>query len=89
MPHYLAASDQIPDIVILDKSSTPSKGVLLELTVPFDSATSFEAARKRKVDRYERLELDIKEKGFNVLNCPLEVGCRGSSMTGTGVSWPP
>ena len=77
VPHYLAASEQIPDIVIVDKSSTPSKVVLLELTVPFDSATSFEAARSRKVDRYERLALDIKGKGFNVLNCPLEVGCRG------------
>ena len=70
----------VPDIVIVDKSSTPSKVILLELSVPFDSATSFEAARSRKVDRYERLALDIKEKGFNVLNCPLKWGAWRSSI---------
>ena len=77
MPHYLAATEQLPDIVILDKSSSPNRVVLLELTVPFDSAHAFEAARLRKVDRYERIAQDIEEKGFNVLNCPLEIGCRG------------
>ena len=77
VPHYLAVTEQIPDIVIVDKSSTPNKVVLLELTVPFDSAHLFEAARDRKVARYERLALEIKEKGCTVLNCPLEIGCRG------------
>ena len=43
----------------------------------FDSAHGFEEARKRKVDRYERLSLDIEQKGLSVWNCPLEVGCRG------------
>ena len=51
--------------------------VLLELTCPFDSDGGFEAARKRKVDRYERLTLDIEAKGMVCLNCPLEVGSRG------------
>ena len=50
---------------------------LLELTCPFDSAGGFEAARLRKVQRYERLTLDIQEKGMVCLNCPLEVGSRG------------
>ena len=42
-----------------------------------DSAHGFEEAQKRKVDRYERLAIDIEEKWFSVWNCPLEVGCRG------------
>ena len=63
--------------MILDKSSSPNRVVLLELTVPFGSANAFEAARLIKVDRYERIAQDIEEKGFNVLNCPLEIGCRG------------
>ena len=63
--------------MIVDKSSTPNKVVRLELTVPFDSTHLFEAARDRKVQRYERLTLEIKEKGCTVLNCPLEIRCRG------------
>ena len=77
VPHSLAVTGQDPDIVIIDESVTPTKVVLLELTCPFDSAGGFEAARKRKVDRYERLTLDIEAKGMVCLNCPLEVGSRG------------
>ena len=77
VPHYLAVTEQMPDSVIVDKSVSPHKVVLLELTCSFDSAHGFEEARKRKVDRYERLALDIEQKGLSVWNCPLEVGCRG------------
>ena len=77
VPHYLAVTEQMPDIVIVDKSVVPHKVVLLEMTVPFDSAHNFEEARKRKVDRYCRLAMEIEEQGFSVWNCPLEVGCRG------------
>ena len=35
-----------------------------------------EAARKRKFERYERLELKIKEKGLIVDNSPLEAAAR-------------
>ena len=77
MPHSLAVTGQEPDIVIIDESVTPTKVVLPELTCPFDSAGGFEAARKRKVDRYERLTLDIEAKGMVCINCPLEVGSRG------------
>ena len=63
--------------MIVDKTVQPNRVVLSELTVPWDSARQIEAARKRKVERYERLELDIKEKGLIVDNCPLEVGARG------------
>ena len=76
VPHYLVVLEQISDIVIVDASS-PSRVVVLKLTVPFDRAHSFKAARKRKVDRYEKIALDIQKKGFNMPNCPLEVGCKG------------
>ena len=34
VPHYLAVSEQMPDIVIVYKYVSPNKVVLLELTVP-------------------------------------------------------
>ena len=58
----------------MDQSVSQNKVVLLELTVPFDSAHGLEEAQKRKVDRYERLAMDIEEKGYSVWNCPMEVG---------------
>ena len=73
IPHDMVLTEQIPDLVIIDRSSAPAPVVLLELTVPWDSANSFKAALDRKTARYERLE----ERGFVVSNMPLEIGCRG------------
>ena len=70
-------TEQIPDLVIIDRSRTPTKVVLLELTVPWDSSNSFQAALERKTARYERLAGDLRDKGYTTLNIPLEVGCRG------------
>ena len=77
VPPDLALTEQIPDLVIIDRWMSPAKVVLLELTVPWDSANSFKAALDRKTARYERLALDLEERGFAVSNMPLEVGCRG------------
>ena len=63
--------------MIHDKSSTPQKIILLELTCPWDSAASFHKAESRKTDRYDRLCLDLEEKGLQAINMPLEVGARG------------
>ena len=71
----LALTGQIPDIVIHDKTSTPHKIILLELTCPWDMAAK--NAEVRKTQRYERLALDLEEAGMEVLNMPLEVGVRG------------
>ena len=38
---------------------------------------NFKAACDRKLARYKRLALDIKENGYSEANMPLEVGCRG------------
>ena len=77
VPPDLVLTEQIPDLVTIDRTVTPAKVVLLELTVPWDSATSFKAALDRKTARYKRLALDSQEKSFVVSNMPLEIGCRG------------
>ena len=77
IPHDLVLTEQIPDLVIIDRSATPAKVVLLELTVPWDSSNSFQNALERKTARYERLAEDLRDKGYTTLNLPLEVGCRG------------
>ena len=62
-------------------SSESAKVVVLELTVQWDSSTSFQAALDRKTARYERLTDDLQRKGCTTHNLPLEVGCRGDINT--------
>ena len=62
---------------MIDKSENPTKVMLVELTVPWDATNSFQAALERKTARYERLTEDLRGAGFNTLNLPLEIGCRG------------
>ena len=77
MPPDLVLTEQIPDLVIIDRSDTPAKVLLIELTVPWDSANSFKAAEERKTARYERLAGDLRDKGLTTFNLTLEIGCRG------------
>ena len=77
VPPDLALTGQMPDLVLIDRSVNPARVVLLELTVPWDSKGSFKAAFDRKFLRYERLTDDINRAGYNTLNLPLEIGCRG------------
>ena len=71
MPPDLVLTEQIPDLVIIDRSDTPAKVVLIELTVPWDSANSFKAAEERKTARYERLAGDLRDKGLITFNLPI------------------
>ena len=68
----LALTGQVPDIVIHDKSSSPHKIILLELTCPWDSEASF----RRAESRYDWLCLDLEEAGLEVSNTPLEIRAR-------------
>ena len=77
VPPELALTGQVPDLVLIDRSVTPTRVVLLELTVPWDSAHSFKEALDRKCNRYERLTINLKNNGYNSLNMALEIGCRG------------
>ena len=79
VPHDMAPTEQKPDLVVIDRSVNPVKVILIELTVPWDSANNFQAALDRKTARYERLTEDLIEAGFDAYarNLPLEIGCRG------------
>ena len=67
-------TEQKLDLVIIDKSDTPTDVVLLELTVPWDSDANFKAALDRKTARYERLAGDLRDRDLTCLNLPLEIG---------------
>ena len=77
VPPDMALTEQKPDLVVIDRSVNPVKVILIELTVPWDSANNFQAALDRKTARYERLTEDLIEAGFDARNLPLEIGCRG------------
>ena len=77
VPQDLALTEQKPDLVVVDKAAVPTKVLLIELTVPWDSAQNFQAALERKTARYERLTEDLKAGGVDARNLPLEIGCRG------------
>ena len=72
-PLQLVLTDQIPNLVIVDRSTIPTRVVLVELTVPWDTSTSFQAAFDRKTARYERLEEDLRLEGYTSSNLPLDV----------------
>ena len=77
VPPDLALTEQKPDLVVVDNSAAQKKVLLIELTVPWDSAHNFQAALERKTARYERLTEDLRAGGVDARNLPLEIGCRG------------
>ena len=62
-----------PDIVLVDNASRTV--CLLELNVSFES--NFDAANKRKKERYTSLANDIENENFKCHNFPFEIGSRG------------
>ena len=77
VPLDLVLTGQVSDLVFIDRSVTPTRVVLLELTVSWDSAYCFKEALDKKCHRYKRLTIDLKNNGYNSLNILLEIGCRG------------
>ena len=65
------------DLVVINEGVKPTRILLVELTVPWDNATNFQAALERKTARYERLTEDLIQAGYDARNLPLEIGCRG------------
>ena len=49
-----------PDLVIIDRASTPTEVLLYELTVPYESAANTQNARTGKNNRYSPLVDDIQ-----------------------------
>jgi hypothetical protein len=64
-----------PDLVLVDRSSSPNSVTIVELTIPWDG--TLEKARDRKELCYTWLQTDIKRRGFPCNLPPLEIGARG------------
>ena len=77
IPQNIVVTSSRCDLVIIDKSTTPSTVYLFELTICFERQTNIEAANKRKYERYTSLASDIEEAGYTCKNIPFEVGSRG------------
>ena len=77
LPPEVALTARRPDLVIINKQTTPHQVILAELTMPFDRAANIEAAKTRKKARYEYLAADIRAGGYICINLPVEVGVRG------------
>ena len=75
IPPEIMVTSSRPDIVIINRNTSPPSVLLLELTVPFSN--NIDAANARKRARYEFLKSDITEAGFTCSNMPLEVCSRG------------
>ena len=78
VPPWLCETEQRPDLVVVMNSLEQKHVLLIELTVPWDSQSSFKAAFERKTARYSQLALDLEERGWRVSNLPVEIGVRGS-----------
>ena len=63
-----------PDLVIVDRSSSPNSATIVELTTPWDG--SVEKAKDRMELIYTWLQTDIKKRGFRCNLLPLEIGAR-------------
>ena len=77
IPASIVITGQRPDLVLVDERTTPHTVHLVELTVPWDSTRSIEAARLRKTERYMSLTTDIKATGLKCHLHTLEVCARG------------
>ena len=75
LPPEIIITTQRPDLVIVNRTTTPPTVLLAELTCPF--TRNIEAANKRKRDRYKFLTTDIEEAGYKCSNLPFEIGSRG------------
>ena len=75
IPSDIVTTSSQPDLVIVNRSASPSEVFLCELTVPYESATS--GANQRKESRYAPLVTDIESRGFSCTNINFEIGARG------------
>ena len=75
IPPDILVTASKPDLVLVDRSATPTRVDLVELTVPWDSGA--EGARVRKELRYATLVEDIREQGLQCHHTTLEIGARG------------
>ena len=73
-PLQLAATNLRSDIVIWHEN--PKEATLIELTVCFE--TAFEAAIRRKMEKYQELQEEAQNRGYRAEIMTVEVGSRGA-----------
>ena len=62
LPPNVVVTNLRPDVVFIDKNTTPPTCAIYELTIPFE--TNLTAANTRKRDKYQSLKTDIQANGF-------------------------
>ena len=72
-PTHIVSTDLRPDIVWWDDLRKTM--VLVELTIPFD--TALEGAKERKEAKYEHIQVSARSKGYHTSLITLEIGSRG------------
>ena len=72
-PAHIAHTNLRPDLVIW--SDVNKHLIIIELTVCYD--TGFEEAASRKMKRYSDLTSEARERGYQSLTIPVQVGSRG------------
>ena len=75
LPPNVVVTNLRPDVVFIDKNTTPPTCAIYELTIPFE--TNLTAANTRKRDKYQSLKTDIQANGFKCHLVPWECGSRG------------
>ena len=75
IPSDIVTTSSRPDLVIVNRSASPSEVFLCELTAAYESSTS--GANQRKECRYAPLVTDIESRGFSCTNINFEIGARG------------
>ena len=77
IPPNIAITSQKPDLVILNKNTSPPEVLLYELTCCYDTKECITNANSRKMDRYRDLKTDIEANGLACHIMPFEVCSRG------------
>ena len=77
IPQNIVVSASLPDLVVIDNSTSPPTVYLFELTICFERQENIERAHNFKYNRYSSLSQDIKDAGYHCKNIPFEVGSRG------------
>ena len=77
IPANITITGLKPDVVLINRISSPQEVTLIELTVPWESSQGLENAIVRKDQRYQDLSEDIESHGFKCNSLQLEVGVRG------------
>ena len=77
LPPDVALTGSRPDLVLVNRASSPVQVILAELTMTWDTVANTNNARDRKQARYQYLTEDIQQRGFKCVNLPFEIGVRG------------